>query len=126
MDKKVLDFKRFTSSAAASFGWGALFAGIALLMGCGSDAGVDAQLALGREVFMEEADPPCGTCHQLRDAGTEGKDGPNLDVLRPDSARVSVAIRYGVGIMPPQVGVLTDEEIAAVAGYVARISGGDH
>jgi mono/diheme cytochrome c family protein len=99
---------------------------MAVLVGCETDRDLDARLLLGREVFNERADPTCGKCHQLRDSGTRGTDGPNLDVLQPDSARVSVAVRYGVGIMPPQVGILTDEEIAAVANYVATVARGIH
>lgn len=79
---------------------------------------------LGREVFLQLAQPPCGTCHTLEEAGSSGPIGPVLDELKPDAPRVEAAVRNGVGVMPPYEGKLTDEQIKAVAAYVARASGG--
>jgi len=102
---------------------GLALAGITLIIGCQSADPVDPDITLGREIFTDRANPTCSTCHALSDAEAVATVGPNLDTLKPDSTKVSVAVRYGVGIMPPQVGVLTDEEISAVSKYVARIAG---
>lgn len=93
------------------------------VVGCGSSEPANPDIALGRMIFTEEADPACSKCHALKDAGADATIGPNLDDLQPDSTRVSVAVRYGVGIMPTQVGILSQEEIAAVSKYVAVAAG---
>lgn len=87
-------------------------------------ADVDAKLQLGRSVFTKIAEPQCGVCHTLKDAGTTGTLGANLQELQPDAARVAQAVRNGVGVMPPYAGKLTEEQIKAVAEYVARAAAG--
>jgi mono/diheme cytochrome c family protein len=72
----------------------------------------------GREVFVSE----CGTCHTLADAGTSGTTGPVLDGAGLDEATVEQQVREGGGGMPSFEGTLSDEEIAAVAAYVAAES----
>ena len=47
----------------------------------------DAQLALGKKLFMT-ATPACAVCHTLKDAGSEGAVGPVLDEIKPNAARV--------------------------------------
>jgi mono/diheme cytochrome c family protein len=78
----------------------------------------------GRQIFTTRAQPACGACHTLSDAGSAAEVGPSLDELRPDAERVAKAVREGVGVMPPYRGKLDDEEIRAVADYVARVAGG--
>jgi mono/diheme cytochrome c family protein len=65
----------------------------------------------------------CGTCHSLRDAGSGGLIGPDLDAVRPAAARVRRAIRTGSidGVMQP--GLLNGREARAMAAYVARVAG---
>ena len=65
----------------------------------------------------------CGTCHSLRDAGSGGLIGPDLDAVRPSAARVRRAIRTGSidGVMQP--GLLRGREARAMAAYVARVAG---
>ena len=75
----------------------------------------------GKRVFTESASPSCGVCHTLADAGTQGAVGPNLDTLAPEAARVTAAVRDGVGAMPAFT-KLTPSEIADVAAYVAESS----
>lgn len=87
-------------------------------------ADADAKLQLGRSVFTKIAEPQCGVCHTLKDAGTTGTLGANLQELQPDAARVAQAVRNGVGVMPPYAGKLTEEQIKAVAEYVARAAAG--
>jgi sulfite dehydrogenase len=79
--------------------------------------------ALGKEVFLKLSDPPCAMCHTLADAGAAGKVGPSLDDLKPDVERVKAAIENGIGVMPPYED-MTAEQIAAVASYVAKATGG--
>lgn len=48
----------------------------ALLSGCGATSAIDsADTAAGKTKFVGA----CGGCHTLKDAGTKGKVGPNLD-----------------------------------------------
>ena len=82
----------------------------------------DADLAAGKQIFTTESAPPCGVCHTLADAGTTGTVGPSLDALKPTEDQVGAAVRSGVGVMPPYEG-LSDEQIAAVARYVATVAG---
>ena len=79
---------------------------------------------LGRTVFLERAEPSCALCHTLADAGAAGAVGPDLDALRPGLETVVSAVRDGVGVMPPQARLLTEEEIRAVARYVVDATGG--
>lgn len=80
-----------------------------------------AQLALGRKLFSS-AVPACALCHSLKHAGATGSIGPDLDDLKPDAARVAAALRSGVGSMPSFKDSLSEEQITAVARYVANAS----
>jgi mono/diheme cytochrome c family protein len=73
----------------------------------------------GKQIFTAK----CGGCHTLKDAGTTGTQGPNLDALKPPFAIVQSQVIHGGGIMPAFKGVLTDKQIAAVAHYVADHAG---
>ncbi|MDX2265647.1 MAG: cytochrome c [Hyphomicrobiales bacterium] len=94
------------------------------MMLCGSSVVVadPAKLELGKKVFLELAEPNCGVCHTLDDAGTKGEIGPLLDDMRPDADRVEAAVTNGLGAMPAYDG-LSKEQIAAVAYYVASVAG---
>jgi cytochrome c6 len=83
-----------------------------------------AQMALGRALFTSNTTPPCALCHTLKDAGAAGAVGPVLDELQPDAARVATALRNGIGAMPSYRATLKDEQIQALARYVAQASGG--
>jgi cytochrome c6 len=104
----------------------ALAVGVALgPNGAGAQAPAsDAQLAEGRALFIGGATPPCAICHTLKEAGATGNVGPALDELRPDEARVTAAVREGIGAMPSFAGSLSEAQIRAVARYVAKASGG--
>ena len=73
----------------------------------------------GRQIFITK----CGGCHTLKDAGTTGTQGPNLDQLKPPFPIVKNQVIKGGGIMPAFKGVLTDAQINAVAKYVAQHAG---
>ena len=83
-----------------------------------------AQLALGKKLFMRGVVPSCAVCHTLQDAGAEGAVGPVLDELKPDAARVAKALCNGLGQMPSHKDKRTDAELAALALYVSKASGG--
>lgn len=68
-----------------------------------------------------EGMPACGLCHMLSDAGTEAEIGPSLDELQPDETMVRAAVRDGVGVMPAFGDALDDDQIQAMAEYVAEV-----
>ena len=70
----------------------------------------------GLEVYNNKAQ--CGTCHTLKAANSNGEIGPNLDQLKPQMSQIIIAVTNGIGVMPPWDGILTTEEIEAVAHYV--------
>ena len=98
-------------------------AAVATLSAHGADADPK-KTALGRQVFTKLADPQCGVCHALKDAGTTGEIGAKLEEIKPDASRVVEAVRNGLGIMPAYAGKLTDAQIEAVAYYVSRAVAG--
>jgi cytochrome c6 len=73
----------------------------------------------GKQIFTVK----CGGCHTLKDAGTNGTVGPNLDALKPPFAIVKNQVIHGGAAMPAFEGVLTDAQITAVAKYVASHAG---
>ena len=81
-----------------------------------SSAFADSKLELGLEVFNNKAQ--CGMCHTLQAAGSEGQIGVNLDQLKPLMPQVIMAVTNGNGVMPAFEGMLSSEEIDAVAYYV--------
>ena len=70
----------------------------------------------GKEVFLEAGN--CAACHTLSDAGSIAEIGPNLNQIRPQVQTILMAVRNGIGVMPAMEGILSDEEIEAVAHYV--------
>ena len=81
-----------------------------------SSAFADSKMELGLEVFNNKAQ--CGVCHTLQAAGSEGQIGINLDQLKPLMPQVIMAVTNGNGVMPAFEGMLSSEEIDAVAYYV--------
>jgi len=81
-----------------------------------SSAIADSKMELGLEVFNNKAQ--CGMCHTLQAAGSEGQIGVNLDQLKPLMPQVIMAVTNGNGVMPAFEGMLSSEEIDAVAYYV--------
>ena len=81
-----------------------------------SSAFADSKIDLGLDVYNNKAQ--CGVCHTLQAAGSEGQIGPNLDILRLQMAQIISAVTDGIGVMQAWEGILTDEEIEAVAYYV--------
>ncbi len=71
----------------------------------------------GKEVFLEAGN--CAACHTLSDAGSIGDIGPNLNLIRPQVQTILMAVKNGIGVMPAMEGILSNEEIEAVAHYVS-------
>ena len=71
----------------------------------------------GKEVFLEAGN--CAACHSLSDAGSIADIGPNLNQIRPQVQTILMAVKNGIGVMPAMEGILSDEEIEAVAHYVS-------
>jgi cytochrome c6 len=69
----------------------------------------------GKAVFADT----CGSCHTLSAAGTSGTTGPNLDDVSLDAGAIESIVRDGRGSMPGFGDQLSDDEIAAVAEFVA-------
>lgn len=65
----------------------------------------------------------CGSCHTLADAGTTGAVGPNLDESRPSKELVVDRVTNGQGAMPSFSDSLDQQQIDAVADYVAGAAG---
>ena len=80
-------------------------------------ANADELFNKGKEVFLETGN--CAACHSLSDAGSIAEIGPNLNQIRPQVQTILMAVRNGIGVMPAMEGILTDEEIEAVAHYVS-------
>ena len=76
----------------------------------------DSKMDLGLDVYNNKAQ--CGVCHTLQAAGSTGDIGPNFDQLRSTIPQIISAVTNGIGVMPPWEGILTYEEIEAVAYYV--------
>ena len=76
----------------------------------------DDTMNLGLQVYNNKAQ--CGVCHTLQSAGSEGQIGPNLDILKPQMFQIISAVTNGIGVMQAWEGILTHEEIEAVAYYI--------
>ena len=88
--------------------------------GKATSGGGGANAAQGKLIFTQS----CGTCHTLKDAGTNGQVGPNLDQVKPDTKRVLAAIKnggLGSGTMPANL--VTGKDAQAVADYVSSVAG---
>lgn len=94
-----------------------------LASGCGgAETPADpATIQAGAQVFKTAG---CGTCHTLAAAKARGQVGPNLDQLEPDFESVTRQVRAGGGGMPAYADRLSEEDINAVAAYVAQTAGG--
>ena len=89
---------------------------ILLVLNLSSSAFADPKMDLGLDVYNNKAQ--CGVCHTLQTAGSAGNIGPDLDLLKPQIPQIIVAVTNGIGVMQAWEGILTEEEIEAVAYYV--------
>jgi mono/diheme cytochrome c family protein len=86
----------------------------------GSTSGGGSPLAAGKKVFTTAG---CSGCHTLKDAGSTGSVGPNLDQLKPNKATVQHQVENGGGAMPAFKSTLSATQIDAVATYVSSVAG---
>ena len=82
---------------------------------CGS-VFADDKIVLGLDVYNNKAQ--CGVCHTLQAAGSAGNIGPDLDQLKPPMSKIIYVVTNGIGVMQAWEGILTYEEIEAVAYYI--------
>ena len=94
---------------------------LALLIIFPSLAFADPKMELGLEIFNNNAQ--CSMCHTLQAAGSEGQIGTNLDQFKPLMSQVVSAVTNGIGVMPSFEGMLSSEEIEAVAHFVSTSAG---
>ena len=76
----------------------------------------------GKALFLKSG---CVGCHTLADAKSTGTVGPNLDTAKPDFKLVTARVTLGKGVMPSFKGQLSDKQIADVAAYVVKATGGN-
>jgi mono/diheme cytochrome c family protein len=74
----------------------------------------------GKTVFQSAG---CGSCHTLKDAGSNGTVGPNLDDAKPSFQLAVERVTLGKSPMPSFKGQLKDQQIADVAQYVSTVAG---
>ncbi len=74
----------------------------------------------GKTIFGQAG---CGSCHTLKDAGSTGTIGPNLDQLKPPEPRIVTQVTNGGAIMPAFKDRLSKAQIEAVSKYVASVAG---
>jgi len=88
----------------------------------------------GKTLFTQAAQPACASCHTLKDAGSTGTTGPNLDEAIPklDDAFIKQSIQdpdakitagYSAGIMPHYGDTLSDAQVDALVKYLKEVAG---
>jgi mono/diheme cytochrome c family protein len=86
--------------------------------GGGSTAFGDA--AAGKPLFSSK----CGACHTLKDAGTSGQVGPDLDQSAKAKDPQAVYDQITKNAVPPMpLNLVTGDDAKNVAAYVASVSG---
>ena len=76
----------------------------------------------GKQVFLTAG---CTGCHTLKDAGSTGTVGPNLDQAKPPLSLAVMRVTQGAGAMPSFKGQLSTKQIADVTAYVVHATGGN-
>jgi mono/diheme cytochrome c family protein len=76
----------------------------------------------GKKVFLTAG---CTGCHTLKDAGSHGTVGPNLDDAKPPLSLAFMRVTQGAGAMPSFKGQLSTKQIADVIAYVVKATGGN-
>lgn len=77
------------------------------------------QAANGQQIFSDN----CSSCHTLAAADADGRVGPNLDDVKPDKETVARQVINGGDGMPAFGDQLSEEQIDAVATFVAENAG---
>jgi cytochrome c2 len=114
---------------------GAFLAGSILVLGTGCGTGGPAEggnASQGKKLFQGTGQ--CGSCHTMRDAGSSGKIGPNLDeafqASRDEGYKESAIknvvldqIRFPTTGSGMPADLVTGDDAVDVAAYVARCAG---
>ena len=77
--------------------------------------------AAGKAIFQSKG---CTGCHTLAAVGATGTVGPNLDQVKPDYRLATARVTLGKGAMPSFKGQLSTQQIANVAAFVVKSTGG--
>jgi mono/diheme cytochrome c family protein len=107
-------------SGGATSGGGSTSSGGGGKATSGGGGGTSNASAEGKLIFSQS----CGTCHTLKDAGTNGQVGPVLDQVKPNKALVLSALKkggLGSGTMPANI--VTGKDAQDVATYVSSVAG---
>ena len=83
-------------------------------------SGASGDATAGKAVFTSAG---CVSCHTLKNAGSTGTVGPNLDQLKPSFAIVHRQVENGGAIMPAFKARLSAKQINDVAAYVSSVAG---
>jgi mono/diheme cytochrome c family protein len=75
----------------------------------------------GKAIFLKAG---CTGCHTLAAAHSTGTVGPNLDQAKPDYRLATARVTLGKGAMPSFKGQLSTQDIANVASFVVKSTGG--
>jgi len=86
----------------------------------GGAASGGSAVAAGKKVF---ASAGCTSCHTLKDAGSTGTIGPDLDQLKPSEPTVQHQVEVGGSAMPAFKSQLSATQIKDVATYVSSVAG---
>src|SRR5256885_1355511 len=76
--------------------------------------GAQGDATAGKAVFTSAG---CVSCHTLKNAGSTGTVGPNLDQLKPSFAIVHRQVENGGAVMPAFKATLSAKQINDVAAY---------
>jgi cytochrome c6 len=76
----------------------------------------------GKAVFTSAG---CVGCHTLAAANAHGTVGPNLDQAKPALSLVIERVTHGAGAMPNFSTQLSTKQIADVAAFVVKSTGGN-
>jgi mono/diheme cytochrome c family protein len=88
--------------------------------------------AAGKQIFTTTAQPPCASCHTLKEAGATGTVGPNLDdVLKGKDANfihesivspnAQIASGFTAGIMPEVYAQqLNNQQLADLVAFLVQ------
>ena len=76
----------------------------------------------GKQVFETAG---CVGCHTLKAANAHGTVGPNLDQAKPPLSLVITRVTHGAGAMPNFSSQLSTKQIADVAAFVVKSTGGN-
>ena len=96
---------------------------VLLLSLAGTAQGADPQLLARGKALFSTVQPACAVCHTLTAAGSTGQVGPDLDELKPSAERVLQAVRNGLGVMPSFDGQISEQDMRALAAFVAHATG---